>query len=144
MINGFFFVFLTLTFIGPGQMLGRAFGRIPDRLRAYTVDICGSLTGILLFTVVSALQLSPFWWFFPVSIGLGIFLITNRPHGAGLQRRAFTAVLLALIPVAANWHTGETIVAGKDGKPPIRYETLWSPYYRVDFEALCAMPSRST
>ena len=31
-INGFFFLMIALTFVGPGQLLGRSLGQIPDRV----------------------------------------------------------------------------------------------------------------
>src|SRR5688572_3393056 len=42
-VLGFFFVIIALVMVGPGQELGRALNRTPDRVRAYTVNILGSL-----------------------------------------------------------------------------------------------------
>src|SRR5437016_3711684 len=47
-IMGVFFLLLALMMVGPGQELGRALGRLPNRVQAYTVNILGSLVGIVL------------------------------------------------------------------------------------------------
>src|SRR5690242_5481356 len=54
---GFFFVVIALAFIGPGQELGRALQRWPNRIQAYTLNIVGSLVGIVLFAACSWLEL---------------------------------------------------------------------------------------
>src|SRR2546421_3941661 len=59
---GFFFLCVALAFVGLGQELGRALNRLPNRIHAYTLNICGSIVGILLFAACSWLELSPFWW----------------------------------------------------------------------------------
>ena len=46
-ICGFFFLIIALAFVGPGQELGRALKRWPNRLQAYTLNIAGSLAGKL-------------------------------------------------------------------------------------------------
>ena len=57
--RGVFFVLIALTFVGLGQVMGRAFDAIPNRVAAYTVDMLGSLTGIAAFAAMSYLQLPP-------------------------------------------------------------------------------------
>ena len=48
-VAGLFFVLIALMFVGLGQVMGRAFDAIPDRVVAYTADILGSLAGIAAF-----------------------------------------------------------------------------------------------
>ena len=62
-VGGVFFALIALAFVGLGQVMGRAFDAIPDRVVAYTVDVCGSLTGIAAFAAMSYLQLPPTVWF---------------------------------------------------------------------------------
>ena len=50
---GFFFIVIALAFVGPGQKLGRALQRWPNRVHAYTLNIVRSIVGILLFGVCS-------------------------------------------------------------------------------------------
>ena len=52
-IAGVFFILLACVFIGPGQIMGRAFESIPDRVSAYTADIAGSISGIVAFGLCS-------------------------------------------------------------------------------------------
>ena len=73
-VEGFFFVLIALSFIGPGQELGRAMKRIPNRVLAYTVNILGSIVGIVLLILCSWFQLSPGWWFLLIGAGLVYFL----------------------------------------------------------------------
>src|SRR5260370_27593201 len=55
-VVGAFFVLIALAFVGPGQEVGRAFTRLPHRVRAYTVNIFGSLVGIVAFSPCSWAQ----------------------------------------------------------------------------------------
>ncbi len=74
LLCGFFFLVIALTMVGPGQQLGRALAKLPNRLEAYTIDILGSIAGIVLFAACSFMQLSPAWWFAFVVAGLAYFL----------------------------------------------------------------------
>ena len=128
---GFFFIIIALGFVGPGQELGRALKRWPNRLQAYTLNIVGSIVGIVLFAACSWLELSSFWWFLVVTIGLSYFYFVSPRHRF---RRAFiwgplTAALLVLVvwlaaftPRSLNFQDGHEA------------QQLWSPYYRIDFK----------
>ena len=56
---GYFFLVIALAMMGPGQQLGRCLARLPNRLEAYTIDILGSIAGIVLFAACSFLELPP-------------------------------------------------------------------------------------
>lgn len=73
-VAGFFFLIITLTLVGPGQELGRALTRVPNRVQAYTINIAGSIVGIVLFAGCSYMQLPPLAWFLPVAVGVMYFL----------------------------------------------------------------------
>ncbi|MCL5006467.1 MAG: hypothetical protein M1404_08005 [Acidobacteria bacterium] len=124
-INGVFFFLVAIVMIGPGQELGRAFGRVPRRVVAYTSNILGSIAGILLFAACAWLELSPFWWFLIVVIGLGYLL---QRDGSFLRAQKGQIALLAIVLGLASMPWG-TIKAG--GK--VIGEHLWSPYYRIDY-----------
>jgi SAM-dependent methyltransferase len=122
-LAGTFFLLLALAFVGPGQMLGRAFNRMPSRLWAYTLNILGSLTGIVLFGLSSWLWLSPFWWLLVIALLLGYFLA---------PRHYFRWLALAAAPAAAVW------LAGLTSGPFVPHgelvaQHIWSPYYRIDY-----------
>ena len=53
LICGYFFLLIALVMMGPGQELGRALARVPNRLWAYSIDILGSLAGIAAFAACS-------------------------------------------------------------------------------------------
>ena len=44
-VAGVFFVLIALMFVGLGQVMGRSFDAIPDRVAAYTTNVLGSLAG---------------------------------------------------------------------------------------------------
>src|SRR5262249_46120411 len=62
-VAGAFFGLIALTFVGLGQVMGRAFDAIPNRVAAYTVDVLGSLSGIAAFGLLSWLWTPPALWF---------------------------------------------------------------------------------
>ena len=119
---GFFFIVIALAFIGPGQELGRALQRWPNRVQAYTLNITGSLIGIVLFAACSRLELSAVWWFLSVALGIGYFYFTR------LQKPIIAvtnALLLFLVVMLAG------LVPAQNGK---QNQQFWSPYYRIDFD----------
>ena len=77
-ICGYFFLVIALAMMGPGQQLGRCLARIPNRLEAYTIDILGSIAGIVVFAACSFLELPPTWWFAIVMAGFSWFLVAGR------------------------------------------------------------------
>ena len=107
--------------VGPGQELGRALNRVPNRIQAYTVNILGSIAGIVLFALFSWLHLSPGWWFAPIALGIAYFLLRQPAVGGQLVR---IALLLMIVVVAS----GTKLVASVQE----RHE-FWSPYYRIDY-----------
>lgn len=130
---GIFFVLIVIINIGPGQELGRALGRVPDRVRAYTVNIVGSLVGIALFSLSSWLELTPTYWFTAIG-GIIAWVLLSRVKADTKQKLA-VAIPLLLVVVLASWRTGNF---GFDRNTPGRH--YWSPYYRLDYEA---PPSRN-
>ena len=124
-LGGVFFLLLALAFIGPGQEMGRAFNRLPNRVWAYSVNILGSIVGIVLFSLCAWMELTPFWWFLLIAVGLGYFLIPRYPavrfpaHLVGLALSLAAVVALAVLP---------SLRVG-----PGRQQ-FWSPYYRIDYD----------
>lgn len=129
---GFFFVVIALAFVGPGQELGRALNRWPNRVQAYTLNIVGSIAGILLFAACSWLELSPLWWFLMVSLGLGYFYFVSprsRFSRRWLGLAPLTALLLVLLVLLATFvPVHNNLQAERDT------QQFWSPYYRIDFK----------
>jgi SAM-dependent methyltransferase len=117
-VAGAVFALIALSFVGLGQVMGRAFGAIPDRVRAYSVDILGSLAGIAAFALMSWLQLPPTAWFVPIIALLLYFAGWRKP----LQLAA-AALLMGFIAFGAHR-------SGEHGEPS------WSPYYKIAFKQL--------
>jgi spermidine synthase len=132
LLGGFFFVVIALTFVGPGQGLGRAFERVPERVEAYSLNILGSLVGIMLFALASWRELTPFWWFlFPVAVFGYLLKDTFAGHGswaAWALRAALAGALMAVLGLA--FLTAGDLKIGNRGAG----QHLWSPYYRVDYD----------
>jgi spermidine synthase len=128
---GFFFLVIALALIGPGQELGRALNRQPNRVKAYTLNIAGSIAGIVLFALISWLQWSPIWWFLLVSLGLGYFYLVS-PHRHYRTFKSFgpiTAALLTCLVAVAAYSPVHNDYPGQSNA-----QQIWSPYYRIDFK----------
>ena len=104
------FFLIALFFVPFGQYLARLLVRI-ESLNFYNFDLLGSLSGIVVFSFLSAFHAPPYLWF---SIGCLVFsfiLFVEHP------RRIAFLVLPLLAAVGLIWHSG------KDEK--------WSPYYSI-------------
>ena len=82
-------------------------------LRAYGIDIAGSLAGIAAFGLLSALGTSPLAWF-----SVAAALLTLLALGRGITVWSFVPATGMLGVLLLVWHAG----TGPD---------VWSPYYRI-------------
>lgn len=133
LIAGTFFVLLASVFVGLGQIMGRAFDAIPDRIRAYTADIAGSVAGIAIFGVLSFLRTSPQAWF---AISLAVFFWLMRDEKSHAPSETSTPrarqSLLAAWQLAAA--VGVLLLVGVPyGSNAGNQETYWSPYYKITY-----------
>lgn len=106
------FVLCALFFVPLGALLGREFARFRP-LVAYSLDIGGSLAGILAFGILSALRTAPAVWF---AIGAAVWVALSwrdRRYAIGVAAMGVGAVALALVTA---------------GPRP----EFWSPYYRIN------------
>src|SRR5262245_30456493 len=67
-VRGVLLAFLVMTllwevFVPVGRLLGKLMSEHPDTIRAYSANVAGSLCGIWLFVLASALYLPPAAWF---------------------------------------------------------------------------------
>lgn len=128
-VAGGFFLLIAVLLVGPGQELGRAFNRVPNRTRAYTANLLGSLAGIGSFALCSYLRTPPAVWFAAVAAGIAHFLWwrpgLDPPAGAPARRPLFGPFLVLAAAVLASVPTSGFFPLG--GR-----ETTWSPYYRID------------
>jgi spermidine synthase len=145
-VAGAFFLLVALSFMGLGQQLGRALSRVGDRIRAYTLNILGSITGIGLFVAFSWSELSPFWWFLVVVGGLSYLIFQDcRAHPGVIPFGLACVPLLGVLyladlgsgtrsgPYVALSLPGAPIRVRDSGHEPLeRLQCFWSPYCRID------------
>jgi hypothetical protein len=112
------FSLIAVSHIPLGTLVASKFqGFMP--LQGYTINIVGSLAGILLYTLISFLRWPPAIWFLLSGIGAYYFL-PSRP----LKTRIVNSGLV-LLPVLLTFI-----------KPFDVEQTLWSPYYRIDLNPI--------
>src|SRR5439155_13924058 len=116
-IAAVFFILIALMFVGLGQVLGRAFDAYPNRVLGYTLNIGGSLLGILGFSALSFAQTRPLMWFL-ISCG-GIAYLLYQAKALSSLRVLAMVILLIIVAAPRDW-----LDPG--------HETRWSPYYLVD------------
>lgn len=102
--------------VAAGAVLGRYLEEHGRPLGGYGWNLAGSLCGILLFTALSALSLSPRGWFSStLAIALGLVVAEARR----LSRRALVLTAIGAAVVAAALATTRT------------RDVFWTPYYKV-------------
>jgi Spermine/spermidine synthase domain len=104
------FLLVSLLFVCIGRPLGTLLAEVTPPLRAYALDIAGSLAGIAAFFVLSWFEQPPAVWF------AGLMVIALLLSGPRWLDRAFMLVPLGIAAVIA-WNIG------------FAYE--WSPYYKI-------------
>ena len=103
----------TVIMAGLAIPLGGLLKSMPP-LKAYSIDILGSMTGVALFTVLSAAGTPPFVWFSVVAV-----LVSLMGLGSGLRRSsAVTAASLGAVLALVFVSTPSN--------------QTWSPYYRIE------------
>lgn len=112
------FVTTAFMFAALGQQTGRLF-KYFSPLKAYTLDIIGSLFGILLFSVQSYAWSPPFIWVITTCFLLGIaYLFIFDPEG--IRNAVF--IFVAGVCVVVLMLSGE-----------IPYKTIWSVYQKIEY-----------
>jgi len=106
----FFFVLITVVFIPLGQKIGRDMATVSPPLKAYTINILGSLAGVVTFTFVSIFELPPWCWFFAPMGGLVWLAWRER----GLWK---TATVVGVLTVTIVFWVGR--------------DYIWSPYNKL-------------
>jgi spermidine synthase len=115
-IAALFFILISLMFVGPGQALGRAFDAYPNRVMGYSLNIGGSLVGILGFSALSFAQAPPAVWFLISCAGVVYLLYQGKALSLARLIALGTVVVCSAIPLDTSG----------------QHETRWSPYYAVD------------
>jgi hypothetical protein len=132
-VAALFFVLIAGVMVGPGQEMGRAFNRVADRTAAYSANLLGSLVGIGMFALCARLRLPPIVWFGLAAIVTAYFLLGDEDQGANTPRSPSRLLLLLALGAALAL----TAVTSGFSRGPFGKQTIWSPYYRIDYyEAL--------
>lgn len=104
------FLLVSLLFVCVGRSLGVLLSEVTPPLRAYALDIGGSLAGIASFFLMSLTEQPPAVWFG------GLVLLVGLLAGPTLRRRAL-AVAPVLVALGIAWSIGSGY--------------WWSPYYKI-------------
>lgn len=115
------FLLCALPFVPLGALLGWEFKKFPP-LHAYSLDVAGSLFGVLGFAAASAFWTPPVVWF-GVAMGVWLLLSINDWKFASAVAATGAAVLTLVL-----WSGGAQLERGPGPK-----REYWSPYYRIDF-----------
>jgi spermidine synthase len=113
------FLIVATLFATLAQRMGREMLALPP-LFGYTLNLLGSLTGVVLFAVASWLQLSPTWWFV-IAFAVATVLLWTPEAGAAISpargfERAANMGLLAVTLCGVHF---------------LARGSLWSPYYKI-------------
>jgi spermidine synthase len=102
-------------FVPLGRILGRLMDDHPHAIQAYSINIAGSLIGILGFALISAYYQPPRVWFFLVLLLLVYFVWTDHVH-----RRTNWILLFAIAALAWLYD-----------KDAASIKVVWSPYQKL-------------
>jgi SAM-dependent methyltransferase len=116
------YVAIAAVFVVFGQWIARLFAGQPP-LWAYSVEVVGSLAGILCFALMSYLGAAPPVWFV-VGFLVLLPLLERRPVDYLVAVLCAGAVLWAVTPFSGRY--------------------LWSPYYKIELEPLTGVVDRTT
>jgi len=105
------FISITAIFAFLSQDLGILLNEFPP-LKAYQLNILGSLLGIAVFTAVGFLQTPSWVWFLVVAVTLILLLPSDRSLGRNIILLAGMVAVIAISDVA--------------------YSNIWSPYSRLN------------
>ncbi len=118
LLIGILLYLLAFIFVPLGQTLGRTMQRAPLAIRAYSINIAGSLAGVWLFNGLSWSSTPPAVWMLVVAGLLALTLLAG-------QARPWLPVILTLAGAAAMW------VGGRSSSV-----TIWSPYQKLSISPL--------
>ena len=112
-IIGILLYLLTFVFVPLGQILGRAMQRAPHIIRAYSINIVGSIAGVWLFNSLSWASTPPSTWMLTAAVLLAVTLLASRA-------RPWLSVALVVLGAGAAWWGGRSSSV-----------TIWSPYQKL-------------
>ncbi len=115
-------------FVPLGRLLGRLMDEHPHTIRAYSVNVAGSLAGTWLFVLLSVFYQPPVTWFLVLG-GLTVFFL----HPAGREGKWNLALLAGVI-----------LLSWLAGREPGALKVFWSPYQKLVLRVLEPKLTEST
>ena len=109
------FILSVFPFIGLGQVMGRSLQHFAP-VKAYCINILGSILGIVSFAIISLFHVSAPWWF-------ALFFAAFVPF--------FPVKNLKLAVSSAALAAGAVAVVFALQSGLFDFQTIWSPYYRI-------------
>lgn len=110
---------VTIIMVPLGGFLGRAFERHPRTIKAYSLNIAGSLIGVWLFSFVSWQDWPPAVWFLVAAVLVGLLAVVPR------NRYGWPVIAFVLVAAAAAWLGRERDL-----------RVIWSPYHKLALSPL--------
>jgi SAM-dependent methyltransferase len=119
------FIVVAALFTTLAQRMGREMAALPP-LRAYTINLAGSLAGVIVLGLISWLELPPATWFgIAFAAAVPLLLTHEAPIDAAappVSRRPSLAIVgLNLVLLAGSLAVVHTMARG----------AIWSPYYKI-------------
>lgn len=139
-----FMLVLAYTLFGPficmlciGSRLGVLFDKM-DPLRAYGVNIIGSIAGSALFTLLCYLCVSP-----ALLLMVPVLLVAAYSPWHGWHRVKAVALVVAMIALA-SWQIMPPLSSGFPEANDAKQVTYWSPYQRLDLTVFNSKDAKGT
>lgn len=104
------FFLTSIVFIPLAQAAGKLFTKFPP-LTAYTIDILGSMSGIIFFSLLASFSSPSYIWFAVISL-VGMVLLFNKKASGW-----FAICILLVLPIFVY--------------SSMQKNTIWSPYYKI-------------
>ena len=119
------FVVVAALFMTLAQRMGREMASLPP-LRAYTINLAGSLAGVVVLGFISWLELPPTVWFGIAFASAAPMLLTADAASDGTQRVPGRRPSWGLIAVNVVLLAGSLVLVHVMARGAI-----WSPYYKI-------------
>lgn len=113
------FLLLVFVFVPLGQIVSRQIDLAANSLSAYSLNLIGSLAGILAFLGVSRLMLPPWVWLGMVLVGFALLQVRTTDR---------TLLFALLVPLILLLH---------DPSTPDHY-SVWTPYQQIEYSRFFA------
>jgi len=111
------YAIVVFPFVGLGQVMGRALNYFKP-VQSYSINVLGSIAGIVAFAAISWFCLSPHYWFLIGFAGLAWFVVRDSWRLRVSAAILFTGAILVVVFLSSSLFD---------------FETFWSPYYRITF-----------